>query len=599
MGPLVFRSARRCGWLLAVLIACALPVAAQPVADADLTGKLRIALVPLDDRPVCLQYPQMMAPLAHAQIIAPPTEHLGRFTSPGDTDAIARWLRAQDWSRIDALIVSVDMLAYGGLVASRVHGVDQATALARLAVLDEIAEAHPRLPVYAFSTLMRLAPTADRVNEAYREKLARWAEIADDAQPGAEQQELAGLVAAIPPAALADYRRARARNRAVNLASVQRVASGVIDYLVVSQDDAKPRGVHLADRKAVTAAASQGDLAGRVGIQPGADEVAMLLLSRAVLRARNLQLSMRVTYSSEAARTMVAPFEDRQLHETVAFQIVAAGAGPARMDDPDDLHLYVFASRHDAGEPRRFAADVVKAVAAGTRVIVADVDPKGDVQGGSPAFTDALLADRLFPKLYGYASWNTAGNTLGTVIPHGLLVAAGTWLAARCASPEWAVIADAQATFMLHRLLNDYAYQGVLRPRLNAELREAKRTPLWLADNAREVASRIQQDLAPKLATYAEPFTSAPYTLRAYPRPGQAVGAAPSATTGARATLQTRPSDVPDITVRLGAPRDLRVTLPWARTFEATITFEVPVEEHGRAGDMAPPTRLPACPATK
>lgn len=580
-------------WLLACLLAWAWPAAAQTAGPVDEARKLRIALVPLDDRPVCLQYPQMLAPIAHAEIVAPPLADLGRFTTPGDTDAIARWLRAQDWSRIDALIVSTDMLSYGGLVASRVHGVDQATALARLAVIREVKRAHPALPVYAFSTIMRLAPTADGRNEAYREKLARWAEIADDARPGAEQRELADLVAAIPPGALDDYRRARARNLAVNLAAVQLLNEQVVDYLVVSQDDAKPRGVHLADRQAVTAAASEGDLVGRVGIQPGADEVAMLLLSRAVLRARNLQLSMRVTYSSETARTMVAPFEDRQLHETVAFQIVAAGASPARMDDPDDLHLYVFASRHDTGAPRRFAADVVKAVAAGRRVIVADVDPKGDVQGGSPAFTEALLAEQLFPKLYGYASWNTAGNTLGTAIPHGLLAAAGTWLATRCASPEWTSIADAQATFILHRLLNDYAYQGVLRPRLNAELREAKRTPLWLADNANEVAARIQQDLAPKLAAYAEPFTSAPYTLRSYNEPVLVAGSA-----NRRSPTPRRHAQAPDITVQVGAPRDLRVTLPWARTFEAAIMFDVPVEP-GRGGDAAVPTRLPACPATK
>ena len=556
-----------CVWLLACLLACAWNASAQPAPSADLTRKLRIALVPLDDRPVCLQYPQMLAPIAHAEIVAPPLDILGRFTTPGDTDAIAGWLRAQDWSRIDALIVSTDMLAYGGLVASRVHTVDDKSALARLAVLRELKRTRPSLPIYAFSTIMRLAPTADGINEAYREKLARWAEIADDARPGAEQRERTDLVAAIPAAALADYKRARARNRAVNLAAVQLVADQVVDFLVVSQDDAKPRGVHLADRKAVAAAASDNDLVGRVGIQPGADEVAMLLLSRAVLRARNLQLSMRVTYSSERARTMVAPFEDRRLHETVEFQMASAGAVPARIDDPDDLHLYVFASRHEAGAPRQFAADILAAVTTDQRVIVADVDPKGDVQGGSPAFTEALLAAQVFPKLYGYASWNTAGNTLGTAIPHGLLVAAGTWVAARCASPAWTAIADAQATFMLHRLVNDYAYQGVLRPQLNAELRQAKRTPLWLADNAEAVASRVEQALTPKLAAFAEPFTARPYALRSYRRPA--------------------------VDVRLGAPHDLRVTLPWARTFEAAITFDL----DARPSPTGP--RLAACPDAK
>ncbi|BCS35405.1 hypothetical protein TBR22_A46320 [Luteitalea sp. TBR-22] len=552
----------RVAWLLLALL-WAWPLAAQPTEAPPMPKKLRIALVPLDDRPVCLQYPQMMAPLAYAEVVAPPIGTLGRFTTPGDTVAVARWLRAQDWSRVDALIVSIDMLAYGGLVASRVHGVDEPTALARLAVLDEIARAHPDLPVYAFSTLMRLAPTADGLNEAYREKLARWAEVSADPRSPAERDEVAALESAVPAAALADYRRARARNRAVNLASVQRTASGVIDYLVVSQDDAKPRGVHLADRAAVTTAASGRNLVGRVGIQPGADEVAMLLLARAVLEARHLTPTMRATFSSEAARTMVAPFEDRQLHETVDFQLVAAGARRSRLGDPADLHLFVFASRHDAGAPRQFASDIVKAVAAGDRVIVADVDPKGDVQGASPAFTEALLEARVFPKLYGYASWNTAGNTIGTAIPHGLLAWAGATLATRCTSPAFTALGDAQVTFMLHRLVNDYAYQGVLRPEVNADLRKAGRTSLWLKDHAPEVAARLREALAPKLAEYARAFM--PGYMPPAPR-------------------------VTDLGVSVGAPRDLEVRLPWDRTFEAAITFDVPV-----SALMGPARRLPAC----
>lgn len=566
MRLLVFRSARRCGWLLAALIACAWPVVAQPAADADLTRKLRIALVPLDDRPVCLQYPQMMAPLAHAEIVAPPIEQLGRFTTPGNTEAIARWLREQDWSRIDALIVSTDMLAYGGLVASRVHGVDEATALARLGVLDTIRQTHPELPIYGFSTIMRLAPTADGSNEAYREKLARWAEIAADPRPGAEAQELADLVAAIPAVALDDYRRARARNLAVNLAVVQRAADRVLNYLVVSQDDAKPRGVHLADRKAVTTAASAQGVAGRVGIQPGADEVAMLLLARAVLERRGLRPSVRATYSTEQARTMIAPFEDRQLHETVAFQLVAAGASETPPGAPPDLDLYVFASRHDVGKPQQFAARIVKAVASGQRVVVADVDPKGDVQGGSPDFTEPLLTAGVFPKLYGYASWNTAGNTLGTAIPHGLLAWAGGRLAERCTDPAWESMADAQVTFTLHRLVNDYAYQGVLRPKVNADLRQAGRTALWLQNHAVEVADRIAQGLRPKLAEYVKPFM---------PQWSMPTAAAT------------------DLTVRVEAPKELHVRLPWDRTFEANIHFDVGVTW---ARDLR--WRLPTCRST-
>jgi hypothetical protein len=535
----------------------------SPATVALMPKKLRIALVPLDDRPVCLQYPQLMAGLAHAEVVAPPVPPLGRFTTPGDPDAIARWLRDQDWRSIDALVVSIDMLAYGGLVASRVHAVGADVAVGRLSVLEEIRKTHPALPIYGFSVIMRLAPTADDINAAWREKLARYAELVSATTTPAEVDEVAALTRQIPAAALDDYRKARARNRRLNLAAVDLAGRKVLDYLVVSQDDARPRGMHLADRAEITARVRHGALSARVGIQPGADEVAMLLLTRAVLEQRNLSPVVRVTYSSEQARTMVAPYEDRPLHDTVSFQIVAASGAEIVGTGHIDLHLFVFASRHDDGRPRAFAAAVAESVRRGAPAIVADVDPKGDVQGASPDFTEALLAAKVFPGLYGYASWNTAGNTLGTAISHGLLAWAGARLATRCSSAAFTAMADAQVTFLLHRLLNDYAYQGVLRPVINDQLRAAGRDAAWVRTHSTEIVARIEQGLRPRLAEYTRQFA-----------PGY-VPPAPGPT---------------DIGVQVGEPRNLQVRLPWSRTFEAAITFEVPV-----MALMGPARRLPAC----
>ena len=571
-------------WLAALVLllaAASSDASARQPAGASppsMPRRLRIALVPLDDRPVCLQYPQMLAGLAYAEVVTPPRELLGRYTTPGDTDGIARWLQTQDWSTMDALIVSIDMLAYGGLVASRVHDVDAPTALARLRGVRELHAAHPDLPIYGSSVIMRLAPTARDDNEAWREALARYAELAGgtatDAPAGhpyraaplttSESRELDHLRRAIPEAARRDYERARARNRDVNLAAVSLVADGVLRHLVVSQDDARPRGVHLADRRAVTRAASARDLVGRVGVQPGADEVAMLLLARAVLEARGLSPTVRTTFSSGQARSMVAPFEDRPLHETASFQLVTAGANEARMDDAADLDLFVFASRHEAGAGAAFAAQATSTIARGGRVIVADVDPKGDVQGASTALTEPLLAAGAFPRLYGYASWNTAGNTVGTALAHGVLAWAGAMLTTRCTSPAWGAVADARATFMLHRLVNDFAYQGVLRPRLNRELRAAGRTPAWIRARAIDIADGIRGALKPRLASLAAAFSAS-----AWEPP------APRST---------------DVAVRIAAPRDLAVSLPWDRTFEAAITFDLPTASLNR-----PDRRLPSC----
>jgi hypothetical protein len=124
---------------------------------------------------------------------------------PGASDKIVEWLKAQDLKRFDAAIVSLDMTAYGGLVAMRRYGDTTAeTALQRIEVLREIKSRAPKLAVYVQSVIMRLAPTGDGKNENYREKLSRWAEISPYAESKAETTK---LEREIPAEVLIDYKR--------------------------------------------------------------------------------------------------------------------------------------------------------------------------------------------------------------------------------------------------------------------------------------------------------------------------------------------------------------------------------------------------------
>lgn len=119
---------------------------------ADAQRPARVLLVPLDDRPPSLQWPVRLGAIAGATVVTPPREMLGRFTTPGRPGAIIEWLRGQDLASFDAAIVSLDMLVYGGLVASRAIG--SATAdevLARVEVLRELSRQAPRLKLYGQS----------------------------------------------------------------------------------------------------------------------------------------------------------------------------------------------------------------------------------------------------------------------------------------------------------------------------------------------------------------------------------------------------------------------------------------------------------------
>ncbi len=65
----------------------------------------------------------------------PPRAELGNYLRPGNGDAIIRWLQSDQTRDVDAVVASSDMLAYGGLVASRVPGVPAGEAYVRLRAL--------------------------------------------------------------------------------------------------------------------------------------------------------------------------------------------------------------------------------------------------------------------------------------------------------------------------------------------------------------------------------------------------------------------------------------------------------------------------------
>src|ERR1700680_78170 len=100
---------------------------ALPAADAP-----TIAFVPLDDRPVTLQLPVMLGRVAGQPLLVPPRASIGHYLTPGDPEAILRWLHSSQTQGVSAVVVSTDMIAYGGLVASRIPGVSEVEADARL-----------------------------------------------------------------------------------------------------------------------------------------------------------------------------------------------------------------------------------------------------------------------------------------------------------------------------------------------------------------------------------------------------------------------------------------------------------------------------------
>jgi hypothetical protein len=428
-------------------------------------GPFQVAYVPLDDRPVNLEAVRMLAGLAGAELLTPPLELLGSFTRPGDCEAISRWLTTLPAS-VAHVVVSLDMLCHGGLLASRAAQPDEdpeagLRAAARLSALSELRAARPHLPISALGVLLRSS-----ISVTSEDRLEDWRRIhavatSEDAVAESLAERLAGEGVAHEVAAA--YLAARRRNLEVHRAAIELVRRDTLDFLLLCQEDAAPHGIHVHEQAALTEQIEAAGMGARVRIQPGADEGGMLLLARTVLRRHKLGLAIQPHFGPGGPEAVLL-YEDRSLYESLMAQLSMLGGrrgfGTHLLlhvleGEPEDLFLV-------AQEGREFEGfrGAVPHVRAGWAV--ADVSC---ANGADPGFVARLLEGVSPFDLSAFAGWNTASNTVGSILAHlacreiGVQVLPGREFARR------------HLEFLASRFADDYLYQGRVRPRLVEEAR--------------------------------------------------------------------------------------------------------------------------------
>jgi hypothetical protein len=502
-----------------VLSALALVLASALPAQAGLATPLEpIAFVPLDDRPVTYQLPVMLGRIAGQPLVTPPRPALGNYLQPGDTEAIRRWLEGDDTRGISALVVSSDMLVYGGLVASRLPGLSAGEGYVRLRDLARLKSERDIGFVGVFGTIMRLAPTGvpalGAASNYYAtgktvDDIAAYADLPDPPQTDEDRRKAAALRASIGAPTLDAYLSARARDLDVDEWALQMAAEGGYDRIVIGQDDAGRTGLHLKDVAALQRLSKRFGLGSRASIEPGADELGMVMLAEAFARNVRWKPTVRVTYSRPDGGEVNDRLEFVPIDTTIGHIVAACGA---RLVEGDaDIALYVRVAETSVPEEQNFEDRLSADVAAGKSVAVADLT---FLHGGpgeeQRELTEALVARGIAGKIDAFASWNTDANTIGTALPEAIAVGAGK----RSGTYD----ARVHAQFMLDRYADDYAFHQFVRPVLNDDLRaRGIDTTLLVPDVAREAASENRALLWPRaldlLATVYPQYRDAGLTI--------------------------------------------------------------------------------------
>lgn len=452
------------------------PSLASDISDEDSrdqTTKTRILYVPLDERPVNLKYVMDTMKAANVELVVPPAECLPNQKTPAAKDKLWQWVFDNSYS-VDSMVLSTDGLVYGGLIASRIHNEDLTTLNNFLANLTKIKELNPDLKLYAFTTIMRTSQESSNLEEpdyylTYGKQIFQITALRDKAQSGLteeEQKRLNALVAQVPAQYLADWYQRREKNLAINSQLIELNRQGVLDYLIICRDDSATYSQsHLESSQLAQLTFDLGS--DKYSSFAGADEVGMVLLTRAVNKQLNRSPQVFVTYAPGPGGQTIPRYEDQEIDYNIQAHILASGATPTPMPETSDLILAVntpldgktreanneYNQIADRPLVRDFVSQISYHLNNDRRVALADV---AFANGADNTLMSYLKNQQLLGGLTSYAGWNTAGNTIGYALSQGQL-------AEHMKENDRRII-------LAQRILDDWGYQANVRNSIDQEI---------------------------------------------------------------------------------------------------------------------------------
>lgn len=393
---------------------------------------MKIGFIPIDNRPVCYTLPKMIAEIdENLQLYLPDREFLGDLTKYADVQKILNWL--EELPELDAIVVSLDTVAYGGLISSRRCPETFEEIKSRIELLKDILKSK-NAKVYAFSSIMRISN--NNVNEEEKEYWSKWGKKIFNYSFCMHKY---GTVCKkeVPDEILDDYLKTRKRNFEINKIYLDWQREGLFDTLVFSKDDCAEYGFNVQEAHALE------NLGGFV--KTGADEIPLSLLARAI--QGNIKIAP--IFLEPDFKNLISNYEDVSVEKSVLGQIELAGCTVSTIENADIL-LYVNNFKDKQGE---IVMGVVTEPFAGMWQPPEKPFMIADVRFANGADNALVKQFNAFDeKFYGYSAWNTTANSLGSLI----CAAKIKFLAVKCNDIAFKKLE-------ITRFLDDWAYQANVR----------------------------------------------------------------------------------------------------------------------------------------
>ena len=492
-------------------------------------GKRPILLVPLDSRPPCREFVVNGGKIIGRTIVTPPTEYMDYYSKAGETMEMRPWL-AENAGGADAVILSVDQLLSGGLLAAREAHISHADIDALATYLRTLHSAHPNVPLHAFYILPRAIPQDGIEGWRERRALLAYARLLGRVGEGlpVDEDEMERLRGEFPPDDLEKYLAHFDESTALASTLIDLTEEGVLTRLILGQDDGEEYSVGNLKKKELAALLAQKHIAQeRAMIVHGADEIALSMLAQLSvdeLRTRGGAVPrIALRYARADMADMIFPFMAVSNDVTAQEKIAMLGAALAEDGTSSDLTLLISAGDSGAdtlGTRAPAAAAVKDMLTAGTPVALVDLSRHFHAE--ETLFP--ILIEKSVPvnALTAYAGWNTASNAIGTALAQAVLYHCAMQRAEN--SEESARTTYANLAFLTGRIAEDEFYLKETIDRVNDTLRNAgyqNTADLDLTRNWRWANDLLTNDLSRRIrsyestATFRAPFVQNDMRLRA------------------------------------------------------------------------------------
>jgi len=433
------------------------------IAFTGIKSNVSISTVPLDSRPPCTDFTVELGHLAGMNIILPPKRLLDKYEIPAQSKAISYWLK-ENISKTNGAIISVDLLAHGGLLNSRLQPLTKNKAEEILQFLQTIKQDNPAKFFYIYSIIPRLLVSDQILPDSwYQWHLMQWAILMDKKihKVPYDQKQYKELQQEIPAGIKWKYVKLYRENARFNKKLADVAVKENLDDLVIGQDDAQPFGLPNHNRLEIEKYMRTFPFQNKFHVTQGADELGALAVARIFAQKNNYSPKIYIEYGNDAMAKMVLPFVPLDLQQIVADKVSLVNGTIVYNKEAADFILFVYCGDKMPIDYSRIA-NKVKTLIAQKPLALVDLTMNFD---SAEALLPHLIANNTpLVQLASYAGWNTASNSIGTALAQATIFTGQKLLLPQKDLP--ALYAE-NLRFNCARFLDDWAYQKLIRHKIN------------------------------------------------------------------------------------------------------------------------------------